>query len=78
MVVDGDSWAIYIYYYIYIYLLNVLCQHRGDKQLSAKVRFLRSVAVCHALGHVTSNVNFAAVAVSFTHTIKGDRKFDAL
>jgi len=29
------------------------------------------VAACHALGHVTSNVSFAAVAVSFTHTIKG-------
>ena len=29
------------------------------------------MALCHALGHVTSNVSFAAVAVSFAHTIKG-------
>jgi hypothetical protein len=42
------------------------------------LKLLVPVAVCHALGHVTSNVSFAAVAVSFTHTIKGDRKFDAL
>ena len=32
---------------------------------------LTPVAFCHALGHVMSNVSFAAVAVSFTHTIKG-------
>ncbi|KVH97719.1 hypothetical protein Ccrd_000183 [Cynara cardunculus var. scolymus] len=32
---------------------------------------LTPVAACHALGHVMSNVSFAAVAVSFTHTIKG-------
>ncbi|KAL8249624.1 hypothetical protein R6Q59_006492, partial [Mikania micrantha] len=30
---------------------------------------------CHALGHVTSNVLFAAVAVSFTHTIKALEPF---
>ncbi|KAG8483315.1 hypothetical protein CXB51_022300 [Gossypium anomalum] len=36
------------------------------------LKLLIPVAVCHALGHVTSNVSFAAVAVSFTHTIKGD------
>ncbi|KAK6149949.1 hypothetical protein DH2020_017474 [Rehmannia glutinosa] len=35
------------------------------------LKLLIPVAVCHALGHVTSNVSFAAVAVSFTHTIKG-------
>ena len=29
------------------------------------------MAVCHGIGHVTSNVSFAAVAVSFAHTIKG-------
>jgi hypothetical protein len=29
------------------------------------------VSICHALGHVMANVSFAAVAVSFTHTIKG-------
>ncbi|CAK9209429.1 unnamed protein product [Sphagnum troendelagicum] len=28
------------------------------------------VSICHALGHVMTNVSFAAVAVSFTHTIK--------
>lgn len=32
---------------------------------------LTPVAFCHALGHVMTNVSFAAVAVSFTHTIKG-------
>ncbi|KAE8723023.1 Triose phosphate/phosphate translocator [Hibiscus syriacus] len=31
------------------------------------LKLLIPVAVCHALGHVTSNVSFAAVAVSFTH-----------
>ncbi|KAL6349921.1 hypothetical protein AAG906_002028 [Vitis piasezkii] len=31
---------------------------------------LTPVAFCHALGHVMSNVSFASVAVSFTHTIK--------
>jgi solute carrier family 35 protein E1 len=29
------------------------------------------VAICHAIGHVTSTVSFAAVSVSFAHTIKG-------
>ncbi|KAF3431575.1 hypothetical protein FNV43_RR26306 [Rhamnella rubrinervis] len=33
------------------------------------------VAFCHALGHVMSNVSFAAVAVSFTHTIKALEPF---
>jgi len=36
---------------------------------------LTPVAFCHALGHVMSNVSFAAVAVSFTHTIKGIKHF---
>lgn len=39
---------------------------------SNQLKLLIPVAVCHALGHVTSNVSFAAVAVSFTHTVKGD------
>uniref|UniRef100_A0A2P2ML69 Sugar phosphate transporter domain-containing protein n=1 Tax=Rhizophora mucronata TaxID=61149 RepID=A0A2P2ML69_RHIMU len=39
-----------------------------DKELLV---LLTPVAFCHALGHVMSNVSFAAVAVSFTHTIKG-------
>ncbi|KDO77699.1 hypothetical protein CISIN_1g013023mg [Citrus sinensis] len=39
---------------------------------SKLLKLLIPVAVCHALGHVTSNVSFAAVAVSFTHTIKGE------
>jgi len=34
-------------------------------------KLLLPVSVCHALGHVMTNVSFAAVAVSFTHTIKG-------
>lgn len=38
---------------------------------STLLKLLIPVAFCHALGHVTSNVSFAAVAVSFTHTIKG-------
>lgn len=42
------------------------------------LKLLFPVAVCHALGHVTSNVSFAAVAVSFTHTIKGDNEIIAL
>ncbi|KDO77693.1 hypothetical protein CISIN_1g013023mg [Citrus sinensis] len=40
-----------------------------------KRALLIPVAVCHALGHVTSNVSFAAVAVSFTHTIKALEPF---
>ncbi|XP_052203486.1 triose phosphate/phosphate translocator, chloroplastic isoform X2 [Diospyros lotus] len=39
------------------------------------LKLLVPVAVCHALGHVTSNVSFAAVAVSFTHTIKALEPF---
>ena len=39
---------------------------------------LTPVAACHALGHVMSNVSFAAVAVSFTHTIKGIEHLDIL
>ncbi|CAN6444483.1 unnamed protein product [Victoria cruziana] len=38
-------------------------------------KLLVPVAVCHAIGHVTSNVSFAAVAVSFTHTIKALEPF---
>ena len=36
---------------------------------------LTPVAACHALGHVMTNVSFAAVAVSFTHTIKALEPF---
>ncbi|XP_075524146.1 triose phosphate/phosphate translocator, chloroplastic-like isoform X3 [Primulina tabacum] len=39
------------------------------------LRILTPVAFCHALGHVMSNVSFAAVAVSFTHTIKALEPF---
>ncbi|XP_021294894.1 triose phosphate/phosphate translocator, chloroplastic isoform X1 [Herrania umbratica] len=39
------------------------------------LKLLIPVAVCHAVGHVTSNVSFAAVAVSFTHTIKALEPF---
>ncbi|KAF9589406.1 hypothetical protein IFM89_023682 [Coptis chinensis] len=42
---------------------------------SNQLKLLIPVAVCHALGHVTSNVSFAAVAVSFTHTIKSLEPF---
>ncbi|CAH9081281.1 unnamed protein product [Cuscuta epithymum] len=42
---------------------------------SKVLKLLVPVAVCHALGHVTSNVSFAAVAVSFTHTIKALEPF---
>lgn len=44
------------------------CNQPINKELLA---LLTPVAFCHALGHVMSNVSFAAVAVSFTHTIKG-------
>ncbi|XXG46657.1 hypothetical protein AAC387_Pa02g1445 [Persea americana] len=43
-----------------------------DRDLLA---ILTPVAFCHALGHVMSNVSFAAVAVSFTHTIKALEPF---
>lgn len=43
-----------------------------DKELLA---LLTPVAFCHALGHVMSNVSFATVAVSFTHTIKALEPF---
>ncbi|MCO5610605.1 hypothetical protein L7F22_064844 [Adiantum nelumboides] len=36
---------------------------------------LLPVSFCHALGHVMTNVSFAAVAVSFTHTIKALEPF---
>uniref|UniRef100_A0A7N0UBA1 Sugar phosphate transporter domain-containing protein n=1 Tax=Kalanchoe fedtschenkoi TaxID=63787 RepID=A0A7N0UBA1_KALFE len=39
------------------------------------IGLLTPVAFCHALGHVMSNVSFAAVAVSFTHTIKALEPF---
>nr|P49132.1 RecName: Full=Triose phosphate/phosphate translocator, chloroplastic; Short=cTPT; Flags: Precursor [Flaveria trinervia]CAA81385.1 triose phosphate/phosphate translocator [Flaveria trinervia] len=39
------------------------------------LKLLIPVGFCHALGHVTSNVSFAAVAVSFTHTIKALEPF---
>eukprot|EP01018_Ginkgo_biloba_P015215 Gb_09224 [translate_table: standard] len=39
------------------------------------LKLLTPVAFCHALGHVTTNVSFAAVAVSFTHTIKALEPF---
>ncbi|XP_044489239.1 triose phosphate/phosphate translocator, chloroplastic-like [Mangifera indica] len=43
-----------------------------DKEL---LLLLTPVALCHALGHVMSNVSFATVAVSFTHTIKALEPF---
>ncbi|XP_033512148.1 triose phosphate/phosphate translocator, chloroplastic-like isoform X2 [Nicotiana tomentosiformis] len=43
-----------------------------NKELLA---LLTPVAFCHALGHVMSNVSFATVAVSFTHTIKALEPF---
>ncbi|KAD3336846.1 hypothetical protein E3N88_32365 [Mikania micrantha] len=39
------------------------------------LKLLIPVGFCHALGHVTSNVSFAAVAVSFTHTVKALEPF---
>ncbi|KAL3519818.1 hypothetical protein ACH5RR_017967 [Cinchona calisaya] len=39
------------------------------------LKLLIPVAICHAIGHITSNVSFAAVAVSFTHTIKALEPF---
>ncbi|KAK9116490.1 hypothetical protein Sjap_015437 [Stephania japonica] len=43
-----------------------------DKKL---LMLLIPVGFCHALGHVMSNVSFATVAVSFTHTIKALEPF---
>jgi len=34
------------------------------------LKLLGPVALCHAVGHSLTNVSFASVAVSFTHTIK--------
>ncbi|KAK3140417.1 hypothetical protein QOZ80_5AG0400680 [Eleusine coracana subsp. coracana] len=42
---------------------------------STILKQLIPVAVCHAIGHVTSTVSFAAVAVSFAHTIKALEPF---
>lgn len=42
---------------------------------SKLLKLLIPVALCHALGHVTSNVSFAAVAVSFAHTVKALEPF---
>ncbi|XAR66504.1 hypothetical protein NMG60_11012772 [Bertholletia excelsa] len=39
------------------------------------LKLLIPVAICHAIGHVSSNVSFAAVAVSFTHTVKALEPF---
>ncbi|XP_031491489.1 triose phosphate/phosphate translocator, chloroplastic-like isoform X2 [Nymphaea colorata] len=39
------------------------------------LKLLTPVAFCHALGHVMTNVSFATVAVSFTHTIKALEPF---
>jgi solute carrier family 35 protein E1 len=39
------------------------------------IKLLIPVSICHALGHVMTNVSFAAVAVSFTHTIKALEPF---
>ncbi|KAG0495810.1 hypothetical protein HPP92_000501 [Vanilla planifolia] len=39
------------------------------------LKLLVPVGICHAIGHVTSNVSFAAVAVSFTHTVKALEPF---
>ncbi|KAG6476804.1 hypothetical protein ZIOFF_066052 [Zingiber officinale] len=39
------------------------------------LKLLIPVAVCHALGRVTSNVSFDTVAVAFTHTIKALEPF---
>ncbi|KAM0867974.1 hypothetical protein ACQ4PT_041639 [Festuca glaucescens] len=42
---------------------------------STILKLLLPVAVCHAIGHVTSTVSFAAVSVSFAHTIKALEPF---
>ncbi|KAL3522339.1 hypothetical protein ACH5RR_015173 [Cinchona calisaya] len=39
------------------------------------LKLLIPVAICHGIGHITSNVSFAAVAVSFTHTVKALEPF---
>ena len=47
-------------------LCVLLAQAPDEKFLKAVVL----VALCHAIGHSLTNVSFASVAVSFTHTIK--------
>ncbi|XP_044962968.1 triose phosphate/phosphate translocator, chloroplastic-like isoform X1 [Hordeum vulgare subsp. vulgare] len=42
---------------------------------STLLKLLLPVAICHAIGHVTSTVSFAAVSVSFAHTIKALEPF---
>ncbi|KAK1693896.1 hypothetical protein QYE76_010593 [Lolium multiflorum] len=42
---------------------------------STILKLLLPVAVCHAIGHVTSTVSFAAVSVSFAHTVKALEPF---
>ncbi|GBG67579.1 hypothetical protein CBR_g708 [Chara braunii] len=42
---------------------------------SDQIKALIPVAMCHAFGHVMSNVSFSSVAVSFTHTIKALEPF---
>ncbi|CAM0145482.1 unnamed protein product [Urochloa decumbens] len=42
---------------------------------STLLKLLIPVALCHGIGHITSNVSFAAVAVSFAHTIKALEPF---
>ncbi|KAJ7568322.1 hypothetical protein O6H91_01G027900 [Diphasiastrum complanatum] len=39
------------------------------------VELLVPISCCHAIGHMMTNVSFAAVAVSFTHTVKALEPF---
>ncbi|KAK3282768.1 Aminopeptidase 2 mitochondrial [Cymbomonas tetramitiformis] len=41
-----------------------------EKPESKTLNTMTAVAFCHAVGHCLTNVSFAAVAVSFTHTVK--------
>ncbi|KAK1366772.1 hypothetical protein POM88_042333 [Heracleum sosnowskyi] len=55
-----------------IVLLRITWYNSECKSVNKELLgLLTPVAACHTVGHFMSNVSFAAVAVSFTHTIKG-------
>ncbi|TYI29818.1 hypothetical protein ES332_A05G343300v1 [Gossypium tomentosum] len=64
------------FFFFMWYFLNVIFNILNKKPIDKELLIvLTPVSFCHALGHVMSNVSFAAVAVSFTHTIKALEPF---
>ncbi|KAE9454438.1 hypothetical protein C3L33_13666, partial [Rhododendron williamsianum] len=69
----GEKFPVLVtgFFFFTWYFLNVIFNILNKKPIDKEqLALLTPVAFCHALGHVMSNVSFAAVAVSFTHTIK--------